>query len=220
MSSRKRTTRTTTKVESLKRAKAAKDALSQDETWRHKAINRIYEINKVLAPYRERVNNIVDANLRKLAAYRSANLNDLTLLSRKSNEVYHNLTVLEIRRLKAVEKFVEFTEKHPMHFAQGPWQFQQHFANLEDNKSVDDLLSHLLSLREECVSHIDRVVDSITQRKEEYDLIFKEIDNEILKTKAELDDVTEQRKKLYEDQEFQSFEFIDVEFKSYTLSLT
>ena len=78
-----------------------------------------------------------------------------------------------------------------MHFAQGSWSFKRHFSNLRDNNSVEGLLSHLSQLREECVSHIDRVIELITQRKEEYEVIFKELDKEIAETKDTLKQVTE-----------------------------
>ena len=207
MSSRKRTTRTSTsKAESLKRAKAAKDAEMQETLWQGKVINRIYEINKVLAPYRQAVNDISNAKYQKLSSFNMACLNARLTLSRKNDEFRHNICVLEVKRLKAVESFVEFTETHPMHFAQGSWSFKRHFADLKDNNSVDGLLSHLHELRDECVTHLDRVISLISQRKEEYTIIFKEIDDSISIAKKEYEATTEQLKQLYETQEVQRTE--------------
>jgi hypothetical protein len=218
MSSRKRTTRTSTsKAESLKRAKAV-----QEELWQGKVLNRIDEINKVLTPYRRAVNDICNAKYQKLSSFNSACLNERLTLSRKNDEIRHNLCVLEIKRLKTVESFVEFTETHPIHFAQGSWSFKRHFADLKDNNSVDGLLSHLRELREECVSHIDRVVELISQRKEEYTLIFKEIDDAIEIARKEMEDIIKQLKTLYETQTIQQKEIkkkLEEEEKAETGSL-
>jgi len=168
--------RTNSKAEELKKLKAIRDAEREEEQWMADALDKVDKLQELLSPYRKQVNDIACEKSKQLAKFREEAYATI------HNPLYHQITIcqrklsdLHYKRRNAVEDFLSYTDSNPKHFPRDRYTFRKHFEELQD-KSVDSLMSHLSKLREDCVAHIDHIVNQIASRKEEFKNTIHQLD--------------------------------------------